>query len=96
MRIATVILFAWSVALAQTAEPDQSAVAEAIKADFESVAGPGSVIVDRANGRLFNVRIEVPTLSSEFCNPIYDREIKLYRLFPELNFDFYLRLRDPR
>jgi hypothetical protein len=89
MRMATGILFALSTALAQS--PD--AIADAIKSDLEAVAGPGSVVVDRADGRLFNVRIAVPTLSSDFCNPIYDREIKLFRLFPEFNFDFYLRLR---
>ncbi len=69
-------------------------VAAIIKSDFESIAGPGSVAVDRADGKLFNIRIAVPTLSSDFCNPIYDHEIKLFRLFPDLNFDFYLRLRD--
>ena len=70
------------------------AIATAIKQDLESVAGPGSVDVDRASGKLFSIRIAVPTLSSDFCNPIYDRELKLFRLFPELNFDFYLRLRN--
>jgi len=69
-------------------------IVAAIKSDFESVAGPGSVVVDRAGGKLFSIRIAVPSLSSDFCNPIYERELKLFRLFPELNFDFYLRLRD--
>jgi hypothetical protein len=72
---------------------DDPRVVAAIKSDFESIAGPGSVAVDRTDGKLFNIRIAVPTLSSEFCNPIYDHELKLFRLFPDLNFDFYLRLR---
>jgi hypothetical protein len=72
---------------------DDPHVAAAIKSDFESIAGPGSVIVDRTDGNLFNIRIAVPTLSADFCNPIYDHELKLFRLFPDLNFDFYLRLR---
>jgi hypothetical protein len=71
-------------------------VAEVIKSDFELIAGPGSVDVDRTDGKLFSIRIVVPTLSSDFCNPIYDHELKLFRLFPDLNFDFYLRLRGPQ
>jgi hypothetical protein len=73
---------------------DDPRVIAAIKSDFESIAGPGSVAVDKTDGKLFNIRIAVPTLSSDFCNPIYDHEIKLFRLFPDLNFDFYLRLRE--
>ncbi|HWE48170.1 MAG TPA: hypothetical protein VG273_00170 [Bryobacteraceae bacterium] len=78
----------------ETVDANDPRVAAAIKSDFESLAGPGSVEVDRADGNLFNIRIAVPTLSSEFCNPIYDHELKLFRLFPDLNFDFYLRLRN--
>jgi hypothetical protein len=69
-------------------------IVSTIKSDFESIAGPGSVAVDKTDGKLFSIRIAVPTLSSDFCNPIYDHELKLFRLFPDLNFDFYLRLRD--
>lgn len=68
-------------------------IADNIRLDIETIAGPGSVDVTSANGRLFNVRIAVPTLRSDFCQPIYDRELKLDRLFPEYNFDFYLWIR---
>jgi hypothetical protein len=74
---------------------DDPRIIATIRSDFESIAGPGSVAVDKTDGKLFNIRIAVPTLSSDFCNPIYDHELKLFRLFPDLNFDFYLRLRDP-
>lgn len=68
-------------------------LAKAIKADLESISGPGSVDISIDNGTLFSVRIAVPSFSTEICAPIYDRELKLYRFFPDLNFDFYLRLR---
>ncbi len=71
-------------------------IADAIRHDFESITGPGSVDVSTDNGRLLSIHILVPTLNSEFCNPIYDHEIKLFRLFPDLNFDFYVRLREAR
>jgi hypothetical protein len=80
--------------MAPNIDANDPRVAAIIKSDFESIAGPGSVAVDRTDGKLFNIRIAVPTLSSDFCNPIYDHELKLFRLFPDLNFDFYLRLRD--
>lgn len=62
-----------------------------IKKDIESIAGPGSVEVSVNNETLFSVRIAVPSFRTEVCNPIYDVELKLYRYFPDLNFDFYLR-----
>src|SRR5882724_12729465 len=64
----------------------EASIAQTIKSDFEAIAGPGSVEVSSANGRLFNVRIAVPTLSVDFCGPIFDREVRLYRLFPDFNF----------
>jgi hypothetical protein len=71
----------------------EASISQTIKSDIEAIAGPGSVDVSSTNGRLFNVRIAVPSLSVEFCGPIFDREVRLYRLFPDFNFDFYLRLR---
>ena len=65
-----------------------------IKSDIESISGPGSVDISIDHETLYSVRVAVPSLSPEICTPIYDRELKLYRYFPELNFDFYLRLKD--
>lgn len=62
-----------------------------IKKDIESIAGPGSVDISIDHDTLFSVRIAVPSFRTEVCNPIYDVELKLYRYFPDLNFDFYLR-----
>lgn len=66
----------------------------AIKKDIESVTGPGSVDISIDHETLYSVRVAVPSLSPEICSPIYDRELKLYRYFPDLNFDFYLRLKE--
>jgi hypothetical protein len=66
---------------------------EAIKSDIESISGPGSVDISIDHETLFSVRVAVPSFSPEICAPIYDRELKLYRYFPDLNFDFYLRLK---
>lgn len=66
-------------------------LASNIKTDLETIAGPGSVDVSIDHETLFSVRIAVPDLASEICNPIFDRELKLYRLFPDYSFDFYLR-----
>jgi hypothetical protein len=65
-----------------------------IKSDIESISGPGSVDISIDHETLYSVRVAVPSFSPEICTPIYDRELKLYRYFPELNFDFYLRLKD--
>jgi hypothetical protein len=62
-----------------------------IKKDIESISGPNSVDVSIDHDTLFSVRIAVPSFRTEVCNPIYDVELKLYRYFPDLNFDFYLR-----
>lgn len=66
-------------------------LARTIKSDIESISGPGSVDISIDHETLFSVRVAVPSLSPEICTPIYDRELKLYRYFPELNFEFYLR-----
>jgi hypothetical protein len=68
-------------------------LANAIKNDIESLAGPGAVEVSVDHETLFSVRVAVPNFRSEFCTPIYDRELRLYRLFPDYSFDFYLRLK---
>jgi hypothetical protein len=65
-----------------------------IKSDIESISGPGSVDISIDHETLYSVRVAVTSLSPEICSPIYDRELKLYRYFPDLNFDFYLRLKD--
>ncbi|MDE3194888.1 MAG: hypothetical protein KGN84_00975 [Acidobacteriota bacterium] len=71
--------------------PVGAELAHDIKTDLESIAGPGSVDISIDHETLFSVRIAVPDLSSDMCYPIFDRELKLYRLFPDYSFDFYLR-----
>jgi hypothetical protein len=66
----------------------------AIKSDIESISGPGSVDISIDHETLYSVRVAVPSFSPEICTQIYDRELRLYRYFPDLNFDFYLRLKD--
>lgn len=68
----------------------------AIKTDIEALSGPGSVDVSIDNKTLYSVRVAVPSFRTEICSQIYDRELKLYKQFPDLNFDFYLRLRPAR
>ncbi len=82
-----------------TADPPVAALfgpelVKTIKSDIESISGPGSVDISIDHETLYSVRVAVPSLSPEICTPIYDRELKLYRYFPDLNFDFYLRLKD--
>lgn len=84
-----------AIPVVRTVAPE-SQIVDAIRNDFEALAGPGSVEISTENGKLLSIRIAVPTLSLEFCAPIYEREIKLFRIFPELNFDFYVLLRQPR
>ncbi len=71
-------------------------LARSIKADIESISGPGTVEVSIDHETLFSVRVAVPSFSPEICTQIYDRELKLYRFFTDLNFDFYLRLKQPQ
>lgn len=66
-------------------------LARAIKTDIESISGGGTVDVSIDSGTLFNVRVALPQYSSKLYNQIYDRALKLYKLFPDLSFDFYLR-----
>src|SRR3569832_197929 len=68
-------------------------LARAIKKDLEAISGPGSVEVSVDHETLFSVRIAVPSLRREIYNPIYDRALELYRIYPDLSFDFYLRLK---
>jgi hypothetical protein len=71
---------------------DGPALARAIKTDLESIAGPGTADVSIDHETLFSVRVGVPRWSSAIYTRLYDRALELYRLFPDLNFDFYLRL----
>jgi hypothetical protein len=66
-------------------------LAHAIAADLESISGRGTVDVSIDSKTLFNVRIAIPGFNSEIYNRIYDRELEFYQVFPDLNFDFYLR-----
>jgi pimeloyl-ACP methyl ester carboxylesterase len=72
---------------------DRPALARAIKTDLESISGAGSAEVSIDHETLFSVRIGVPRWSSAIYTQLYDRALELYRLFPDLNFDFYLRLK---
>ena len=66
-------------------------LANAIKSDIESISGRGTVDVSIDSGTLFNVRIAIPSFTSKLYTELYDRELELYRVFPDLSFDFYLR-----
>ncbi|HEX4278365.1 MAG TPA: hypothetical protein VHZ74_23585 [Bryobacteraceae bacterium] len=68
-------------------------LAHAIKTDIEAIAGPGSVDISIDHETLFTVRVAVPGSHRELWTRIYDRELELYRLYPDLNFDFYVRLK---
>lgn len=70
-------------------------LANAIKSDIELISGRGTVDVSIDSGTLFNVRIAIPSFSSKLYTELYDRELELYRVFPDLSFDFYLRLQEP-
>jgi len=71
-------------------------LARAIKTDIESISGSGTVDVSIDSGTLFNVRIAVPSYDAQVYTQVYDRALELYRLFPDLNFDFYLRPKPTR
>ncbi len=70
-------------------------LANAIKSDIELISGRGTVDVSIDSGTLFNVRIAIPSFKSKLYGELYDRELELYRVFPDLSFDFYLRLQEP-
>ena len=72
---------------------DESQLPRVIKREIESISGPGSVDISVDHETLFSVRIAVPSFRSDIYNPIYDRALELYRLYPDLSFDFYLRLK---
>lgn len=70
-------------------------LANAIKSNIESISGRGTVDVSIDSGTLFNVRIAIPSFNSKLYSELYERELELYRVFPDLSFDFYLRLQQP-
>jgi hypothetical protein len=70
---------------------DGADLSRAIKADLESISGPGTVDVSIDSTTLFNVRIAIPGFSSAIYSRIFDRELEFYQAFRDLNFDFYLR-----
>ena len=72
---------------------DEAQLPKVIKREIESISGPGSVDISVDHETLFSVRIAVPSFRSDIYNPIYDRALELYRLYPDLSFDFYLRLK---
>jgi hypothetical protein len=74
---------------------DGTELARAIQADLESISGRGTVDVSIDSETLFNVRVAVPGFSAEISSRIFDRELEFYRVFPDLNFDFYLRPASP-
>ena len=64
-------------------------LARAIKTDLESISGPGTVNVNIDGETRFSARIAIPVFNLQVCTQIYDREMELRQLFPDLNFDFY-------
>ena len=38
---------------------------------------------------LFSARIAIPGFNAKICSQIYDREVELRQLYPDLDFDFY-------
>jgi hypothetical protein len=68
-------------------------LANAIKTEIESLAGPGSVDVSIDHETLYSVRVAVSSSHSELSAPIFDRALELYKLFPDLSFDFYVRVK---
>jgi hypothetical protein len=68
-------------------------LAHAIKKDLEAIAGPGTVEVSIDHETLYSVRVAVPSFRADIYNPIYNRALELYKNFPDLSFDFYLRLK---
>jgi hypothetical protein len=64
-------------------------LARAVKAELESVAGAGSIDVTTESEFRFNVRITIQTFNSKICRQIYDHEMGLHQLFPDVSFNFY-------
>jgi copper chaperone CopZ len=65
------------------------ALVHTIKTDLESIAGPGTVNVSMDSKTSFSARITIPGFNPKICKQIYDREMELRQLYPDLNFDFY-------
>lgn len=63
-------------------------LARALKQDIESIAGAGNVDVRLTRDNLYTVRISMATLNPKIGKEVYDRELELRGLFPNLNFDF--------
>jgi hypothetical protein len=72
------------------------ALAKAIKTDIEGISGPGSVDISIDHETLFSVRVAVPGFRSELWKRIYDHVVELYKQYPDLSFDFYLRPKSVR
>jgi hypothetical protein len=64
-------------------------LARAVKAELESIAGSGTVDITTESEFRFDVRITLQSLNSKICRQIYDREMGLHQLFPDVNFNFY-------
>ena len=73
-------------AIADFSGPD---LARAIKTDFESITGTGTVNVSSDSLSHFSVRIAMPGFDAKVCAQVYQRESALHQLFPSLSFDFY-------
>jgi hypothetical protein len=65
------------------------ALVHTIKTDLESIAGAGTVNVTMDSKTSFSARIAIPGFNPKICKQIYDREMELRQLYPDLNFDFY-------
>jgi len=65
------------------------ALVRTIKSDLEALAGAGAVNVSMDSKTSFSARIAIAGFSPRICRKIYDRELELRQLYPDLNFDFY-------
>jgi len=64
-------------------------LARTIKSDLEAISGTGTVNVSVDSGTLFTTGIAIRGFDPKICTRIYDHEMELRQLFPELKFDFY-------
>jgi len=77
---------------AQVAVADSSGplLARTIKTDLEAIAGTGSVNVSvDGETQLITARVAIPGFNARIYTQIYDRELELRQLFPDLKFDLY-------
>jgi len=65
------------------------ALVRTIKSDLETIAGAGTVNASMDSKTSFSARIAIPGFNPQICKRIYDREVELRQLYPDLNFDFY-------